>query len=136
MVLYEVLRLYPPALFINRRTHKQTELGGVTYPADVMLVVPIMFIHRDPAPGAREARPRRVQPGEVRRGRVQGVQRPGRLHPLQLGAAHQHRPELRAAGGQAGHQHGPAALRVRALAGVRARARQHPVTPSAAQRSG
>ena len=58
MVLYEVLRLYPPALFINRRTHKQTELGGVTYPADVMLVVPIMFIHRDPAPGAREARPK------------------------------------------------------------------------------
>ena len=32
MVLYEVLRLYPPALFINRRTHKQTKLGGVTYP--------------------------------------------------------------------------------------------------------
>jgi cytochrome P450 len=66
MVLYEVLRLYPPALFINRRTHKQTELGGVTYPPDVMVVVPIMFIHRDPAlwgHDAGEFNPRRFAEG-------------------------------------------------------------------------
>ncbi|KAF8675968.1 hypothetical protein HU200_047469 [Digitaria exilis] len=66
MVLYEVLRLYPPALFLNRRTHKQTELGGVMYPPDVMFVIPIMFIHRDPVfwgPDAGEFNPGRFAEG-------------------------------------------------------------------------
>ncbi|KAF8696968.1 hypothetical protein HU200_036613 [Digitaria exilis] len=66
MVLYEVLRLYPPALFLNRRTHKQTELAGVMYPPDVMFVIPIMFIHRDPVfwgPDAGEFNPGRFAEG-------------------------------------------------------------------------
>ncbi|GJM93840.1 hypothetical protein PR202_ga10431 [Eleusine coracana subsp. coracana] len=34
---------------MNRRTHRHTKLGGVTYPPGVMFVTPVMFIHRDPA---------------------------------------------------------------------------------------
>ncbi|CAL5002390.1 unnamed protein product [Urochloa decumbens] len=66
MVVYEVLRLYPPALFIHRRTHKQTEFGGVIYPADVMFTIPIMSIHRDPelwGQDAGEFNPRRFAEG-------------------------------------------------------------------------
>ncbi|XP_044454037.1 cytochrome P450 72A15-like [Triticum urartu] len=49
MVFNEVLRLYPPVMLINRRTYKKIELGGVTYPPNVMLALQLMFIHRDPA---------------------------------------------------------------------------------------
>lgn len=84
------------------------------------------------------ARRRRVRPGEVRGGRGQGVQGPRRRRvlPVQLGPAHLHRPELRAAGGQGGARHDPAALRVRAVAGVRARALHRADAAPAARRSG
>ncbi|KAI4970453.1 hypothetical protein ZWY2020_001367 [Hordeum vulgare] len=43
MILYEVLRLYPPAIFLTRRTYKAMELDGFRY-----LVLPLIFIHHDP----------------------------------------------------------------------------------------
>ncbi|KAF8696982.1 hypothetical protein HU200_036629 [Digitaria exilis] len=48
MVLYEVLRLYPPFTFLARQPHKEVELGGVTYPPGVQLFLPILTIHHDP----------------------------------------------------------------------------------------
>ncbi|PNT72433.1 cytochrome P450 72A15 isoform X2 [Brachypodium distachyon] len=48
MILYEVLRLYPPAITFNRKTYKEMEIGGITYPAGVMVELPVMFIHHDP----------------------------------------------------------------------------------------
>lgn len=48
MILHEVLRLYPPATFLTRRTYKEMELGGIKYPAGVNLLLPIIFIHHDP----------------------------------------------------------------------------------------
>ena len=48
MVLYEVLRLYPPAISFVRKTYKEMEIGGITYPAGVILEVPVLFIHHDP----------------------------------------------------------------------------------------
>lgn len=48
MILYEVLRLYPPATFLNRRTYKDMELGGIKYPAGINLMLPLLFIHHDP----------------------------------------------------------------------------------------
>ncbi|XBI04546.1 hypothetical protein VPH35_132826 [Triticum aestivum] len=48
MILYEVLRLYPPILLLGREAYKETELGGVTYPAGVTFALPIMCIHHDP----------------------------------------------------------------------------------------
>jgi cytochrome P450 len=49
MVLYEVLRLYPPITMLDRETYKELELGGVRYPAGVRLLLPIVTIHHDPA---------------------------------------------------------------------------------------
>jgi len=48
MVLYEVLRLYPPAISFVRKTYKEMEIGGITYPAGVILEVPVLFTHHDP----------------------------------------------------------------------------------------
>uniref|UniRef100_A0ACD5VLE3 Uncharacterized protein n=1 Tax=Avena sativa TaxID=4498 RepID=A0ACD5VLE3_AVESA len=48
MILYEVLRLYPPAITFNRKTYKEMKIGGITYPAGVMIELPVMFIHHDP----------------------------------------------------------------------------------------
>nr|CAB3473658.1 unnamed protein product [Digitaria exilis] len=48
MVLYEVLRLYPPAVSLIRKTYKEMDIGGIRYPAGVMLELPVLFIHHDP----------------------------------------------------------------------------------------
>jgi cytochrome P450 len=55
MILYEVLRLYPPATFIVRRTYKEMELGSIRYPAGVNLLLPILFIHHDPEIWGKDA---------------------------------------------------------------------------------
>jgi hypothetical protein len=39
MILYEVLRLYPPAVVLNRRTFKEMQLGAVKYPEGVILSI-------------------------------------------------------------------------------------------------
>ncbi|KAL5228279.1 hypothetical protein ABZP36_016544 [Zizania latifolia] len=66
MILYEVLRLYPPVVFLTRRTYKDMELGGVRYPAGVDILLPILFIHHDPAiwgGDANEFKPERFANG-------------------------------------------------------------------------
>ncbi|XP_039848330.1 cytochrome P450 72A14-like [Panicum virgatum] len=55
MILYEVLRLYPPVIFLNRRTCKEMELGGIKYPAGVNLLLPVLSIHRDPTIWGKDA---------------------------------------------------------------------------------
>uniref|UniRef100_A0A0D9V362 Cytochrome P450 n=1 Tax=Leersia perrieri TaxID=77586 RepID=A0A0D9V362_9ORYZ len=47
MILYEVLRLYPPAVTLIRQTYKQMEIGGITYPAGVIIELPVLLIHHD-----------------------------------------------------------------------------------------
>ncbi|KAL5997495.1 hypothetical protein ACLOJK_008425 [Asimina triloba] len=47
MVLYEVLRLYPPAISLVRRAYKEMQLGGMTIPAGVQLALPVILIHHD-----------------------------------------------------------------------------------------
>ena len=66
MVLYEVLRLYTPLPALHRRTYKPMELGGVRYPAGVMLMLPLLSIHHDKdawGPDADEFRPERFAEG-------------------------------------------------------------------------
>jgi len=66
MILYEVLRLYPPAVTLNRRTFKDMRIGGVTYPAGVVLELPIIVVHHNPdvwGKDAREFRPERFAEG-------------------------------------------------------------------------
>ncbi|GJM99462.1 hypothetical protein PR202_ga16560 [Eleusine coracana subsp. coracana] len=48
MILYEVLRLYPPGTLLVRKTYKEMEMGGVTYPVGVMIELPVLFLHHDP----------------------------------------------------------------------------------------
>ncbi|PWA54861.1 11-oxo-beta-amyrin 30-oxidase [Artemisia annua] len=47
MIFHEVLRLYPPAIFIARETHKDITLGRFSLPSGVQIGVPIMLIHYD-----------------------------------------------------------------------------------------
>ncbi|KAE8785534.1 Secologanin synthase [Hordeum vulgare] len=66
MVLYEVLRLYPPVIQFDRQTYTEVELGGVRYPAGVILSLPIVFLHHDPdvwGEDADEFRPERFAEG-------------------------------------------------------------------------
>ncbi|KAF6154234.1 hypothetical protein GIB67_001130 [Kingdonia uniflora] len=47
MILYEVLRLYPPLVLLTRRTDKEMKLGKIILPAGVRVALPILFIHHD-----------------------------------------------------------------------------------------
>ncbi|XP_059454567.1 cytochrome P450 CYP72A616-like [Corylus avellana] len=48
MILYEVLRLYPPLTCLYRHTRQRTNIGGFSIPAGVDLTLPILFLHDDP----------------------------------------------------------------------------------------
>ncbi|VAH07284.1 unnamed protein product [Triticum turgidum subsp. durum] len=47
MVLKETLRLYPPALFVNRTVTRDVKLGKLDIPAGTQLNLPIIDIHHD-----------------------------------------------------------------------------------------
>ncbi|XP_019055469.1 PREDICTED: cytochrome P450 CYP72A219-like isoform X2 [Nelumbo nucifera] len=47
MILYEVLRLYPPTVTIGRSTYKNTKLGEISLPPGVHLEMPILLLHHD-----------------------------------------------------------------------------------------
>ncbi|CAN6453023.1 unnamed protein product [Victoria cruziana] len=47
MIIYEVLRLYPPAIILGRETRNTVKLGGITIPAGFRLMLPILLIHHD-----------------------------------------------------------------------------------------
>ncbi|KAJ4975165.1 hypothetical protein NE237_000271 [Protea cynaroides] len=47
MILYEVLRLYPPVLQLNRSTYKNIKLGEISLPPGIQLMLPIILVHHD-----------------------------------------------------------------------------------------
>ena len=47
MILYEVLRLYPPVLFFSRTIHKDVKLQNLSLPGGVKVKFPILLIHHD-----------------------------------------------------------------------------------------
>ncbi|VAH00038.1 unnamed protein product [Triticum turgidum subsp. durum] len=61
-----VLRLYTPVTAIHRETYKPMELGGVRYPAGVVLMLPLLCVHHDKevwGVDADEFRPERFAEG-------------------------------------------------------------------------
>uniref|UniRef100_A0ACD5UFG8 Uncharacterized protein n=1 Tax=Avena sativa TaxID=4498 RepID=A0ACD5UFG8_AVESA len=66
MILYEVLRLYPPAIAFIRKTCRETTIGHITYPAGVVIEMPVLLIHHDPdiwGEDVHEFRPERFGEG-------------------------------------------------------------------------
>ncbi|CAN6446445.1 unnamed protein product [Victoria cruziana] len=47
MILYEALRLYPPAVFMTRYTYKTIRVGDATLPPGMRLLLPVLLIHHD-----------------------------------------------------------------------------------------
>ncbi|CAH9088984.1 unnamed protein product [Cuscuta europaea] len=66
MILNESLRLYPPVATAGRKVHKDTRLGKLNLPAEVMCLVPTILIHRDKklwGDDATEFKPERFSEG-------------------------------------------------------------------------
>uniref|UniRef100_A0A0D9V585 Cytochrome P450 n=1 Tax=Leersia perrieri TaxID=77586 RepID=A0A0D9V585_9ORYZ len=55
MILHEVLRLYPPVVFLQRMLRKETELGGIKYPEGADFILPVLSIHHDPSIWGQDA---------------------------------------------------------------------------------
>ncbi|XP_040930289.1 cytochrome P450 CYP72A219 isoform X2 [Gossypium hirsutum] len=66
MILYEVLRLYPPVVELGRSVPKEIKLGNLLLPAGTDVLVPILQIHHDKdlwGDDAREFKPERFTEG-------------------------------------------------------------------------
>ncbi|XP_057971215.1 cytochrome P450 CYP72A616-like isoform X1 [Malania oleifera] len=48
MVVHEVLRLYPPVVFMLRQIHQRTNIGGLSIPEGIDLYLPVLLLHHDP----------------------------------------------------------------------------------------
>ncbi|KAK7257106.1 hypothetical protein RIF29_30834 [Crotalaria pallida] len=66
MILYEVLRLYPPVSAVTRVVTKETRIGNLTLPAGAFATIPTMLVHRDSelwGDDAEEFKPERFSEG-------------------------------------------------------------------------
>ncbi|KAL0372943.1 UNVERIFIED_CONTAM: 7-deoxyloganic acid hydroxylase [Sesamum calycinum] len=97
----EVLRLYPPVVELSRLVEEETKLGEYTIPADTLLMLLIVILHRDPEYWGETIA--NGPPDVLKATRAQ--------HFPWVGSAHLHRSELLLAGGQAcSLQHSPHVL--------------------------
>ncbi|XP_057954510.1 cytochrome P450 CYP72A616-like [Malania oleifera] len=48
MILYEVLRLYPPAIALYQHAYKETKTGDISVPAGVDITLPLLLTNHDP----------------------------------------------------------------------------------------
>nr|XP_010916789.2 cytochrome P450 CYP72A219 [Elaeis guineensis]XP_029119181.1 cytochrome P450 CYP72A219 [Elaeis guineensis] len=76
MILYEVLRLYPPLTSLFRHAIKKTKLGEFTIPAGTDVWLPAILIHHDRefwGEDAEEFNPQRFSEGVSRASKVQNA---------------------------------------------------------------
>ncbi|RHN40420.1 11-oxo-beta-amyrin 30-oxidase [Medicago truncatula] len=66
MILYEVLRLFPPLIYFNRALRKDLKLGNLLLPEGTQISLPILLIHQDHdlwGDDAKEFKPERFAEG-------------------------------------------------------------------------
>ncbi|KAJ3687592.1 hypothetical protein LUZ61_016756 [Rhynchospora tenuis] len=66
MILKETLRLYPPAVFLNRIARKDIKLGKYDIPKGTQVQLPVIYLHHDTkiwGPDAHEFKPQRFAEG-------------------------------------------------------------------------
>ncbi|GAB2269464.1 hypothetical protein Dimus_004382 [Dionaea muscipula] len=84
MVVYETLRLYPPAVATIRRSRKDVELGGMVIPEGTELLIPILAVHHDPTIWGSDVS--EFNPARFAQGAARAANHPTAFMPFGLGA--------------------------------------------------